>query len=80
MFSGDGLRTDFMQADRIAARADKGTLDNDPRCHEAIRARGGADDVARSSPLRTPSARRPNLSQPSNKAELWQLYIASSDT
>ena len=77
MFRGDGLRTDFMQADRSRRRALlKGTLDNEAALCTAIR-----DAESAGLPQQyLEDAIRTQAELAICKAELWQLYIASSDT
>ena len=78
MFRGDGLRTDFMQADRSRRRALlKGTLDNEAALCTAIN-----DAESAGLPQEyLEDAIRTQAELAICKAELWQLYIAaSSDT
>ena len=77
LFRGDGLRTDFMQADRSRRRALlKGTLDNEAALCTAIR-----DAESAGLPQQyLEDAIRTQAELAICKAELWRLYIASSDT
>ena len=71
LFRGDGLRTDFMQADRSRRRALlKGTLDGEAAVPAIRDAEAGLQQYLE-------DAIRTQAELAICKAELWQLYMAS---